>query len=315
MSKDKKKIKTKTLETLLMDRFGKKVYRVTRVDDAGKSRDFMIVNNSNVEFYLATKKVEGEQEVLDDVRLIKTYEFKEFESVIIDNFAISTKYEFNNGLQLTVEGSKDLTKALQENGISTSTTERKWYNKILGFRSKKKWKMIFASIIYLLFVIAAIDGITESDAEKTERVAAETKQAAEKAEREAQQQIKEAEKKEKEKQDKLAKEEKAKQEKQEREAVMAAFNIASEKLVNESNGVIPEVTIEDNSSYFQVNVYVDEATWARSSESEKQSFATTAGTSIQNALAPHDTFIDVRSATNQDVLASQKLFGGWKIKR
>ncbi|HZH60686.1 MAG TPA: hypothetical protein VEY70_14150 [Metabacillus sp.] len=56
-------------------------------------------------------------------------------------------------------------------------------------------------------------------------------------------------------------------------------------------------------------------TWANSNESEKMSFATTIGTSIENALSPHNTFVDIKSATNKDVVASQKMFGGWKIKR
>lgn len=315
MGKDKQKIKTRTIESLLKERLNQKVYRATRVDNIGKSSDFMIINQGKIEFYLATKKVEGDKEVLNDVRLIKTYQFEEFESVTIDNFALSTKYTFNNGLQLTVEGSKDLTNALQDHGVSITTLERKWFNKILGFRSKKKWKMAIASLFYLVILIAAIDGFTESGEEKVERVAAETKEAEEKAAFEAEQKAKEAERKEKEKQKKLAEEKKAKQEKEERDSLIMAFQLASDKLVSESKGIIPEVTIEDATSYFQVNVYVDEATWARSNESEKLSFATTVGTSIENALSPHSTYVDIRSATNKDVVASQKMFGGWKIKR
>lgn len=112
-----------------------------------------------------------------------------------------------------------------------------------------------------------------------------------------------------------AKAEQEKKEKEEKAALIAVFELAAEEMVKQSNGVITDVTIEDTSSFFQVKVHVDEATWARSNESEKMSFATTVGTSIENALAPHNTYVDIVSATNNDVVATQKLFGGWKIKR
>lgn len=320
MAEEKQKIKRVPIEKLFAEHFkgsifkNNRIYKVTDKTNGSNGIDYMIITNDGFEIYSASKKVENNEEVLEDVRLIKSLTWSDFQSVKVDKFALTTLYDFDNEFKLQVD-SNDLIKQLQDNGITTILLERKWYNKILGFRSKKKWKMAIASLLYLVILIAAIDGFTESDTEKVERVAAETKAAEEKAALEAEQKAKEAERIEKEKQEKLAEEKKAKQEKDERDSLIMAFQLASDKIVEESNGIIPEVTIEDASNYFQVNVYVDEATWAQSNESEKSSFATTVGTSIENALAPHSTYVDIRSATNKDVVASQKMFGGWKIKR
>lgn len=97
------------------------------------------------------------------------------------------------------------------------------------------------------------------------------------------------------------------------DTALANFAIAKEALVNDSGGVITSATIEyDN--FFTIDVYVDEAVWASSSESEKESFATTIGTAIQSSL-PDDAYVDFRSATNKDVIAKAKLLGGYDIKR
>lgn len=92
------------------------------------------------------------------------------------------------------------------------------------------------------------------------------------------------------------------------------FNEAKQVLVDGSEGVITDAKIEHLGNHFRVDVYVDEATWASSNESEKQSFITTIGTAMQKSL-PDTTLVDFRSALNDDVIASGKLFGGYKIKR
>lgn len=160
--------------------------------------------------------------------------------------------------------------------------------------------------IAAIFIIGFIN--TPSEEEKAqmeaEEAAAEVEAAEEKKAKEAAKEKAEQEKADKEK-----------QEKEEKAALIENFNKAAQEMADKSNGIITDVTIEDASSFLQVKVFVDEATWARSNESEKTSFATTVGTAIENALAPHSTYVDIVSATNNDVVASQKLFGGWKIKR
>jgi hypothetical protein len=99
------------------------------------------------------------------------------------------------------------------------------------------------------------------------------------------------------------------------DALVVAMDLAGDEMIANSNGVIAAVKTEYITNHFKVKVSVDEATWAASSESEKMSFATTIGTTIGDSLAPHETLVDIISAQNKDVLASQKVFGGWKIKR
>jgi hypothetical protein len=117
------------------------------------------------------------------------------------------------------------------------------------------------------------------------------------------------------KQEEPAKDEPTEKEKEERAAIMNAFDETSKEVVTQSNGAISDIKITDEGKYFWVRIYVDEATWARSSESEKMSFATTIGKAIEGALSPNSTYVDIMSAANNDTLATQKLFGGWKIKR
>ncbi|MEK4085160.1 hypothetical protein [Psychrobacillus sp. FSL K6-1415] len=105
--------------------------------------------------------------------------------------------------------------------------------------------------------------------------------------------------------------------KAEEEAIDAAivnFAEATKLLVTDSNGVITDADIEHLGAHFKVNVYVDEVTWAASTESEKESFATTIGTAVQKSL-PDTTIVDFRSAANDDVIAEGKLLGGYDIKR
>lgn len=231
MAAKKKKVKSIPLEKLLYEHFGKKILKATDKTSNSKTPDFMLINTDGFELYHATKKVSGDEEVLDTVKLIKSYKWIDFESVKIDKFALSTLYVFNTGLKLQVDAFDDLTKSLQANGIETTFLERKWFNKILGFRSKKKWKMAIATIGYLFIFFTAIDAFNESDAEKEEKAVAQAQQeqkaeeatAKAKAEKEAADKIK-AEKEAKAAEDKAKAEAevlaKAKEERARKEAAM-----------------------------------------------------------------------------------------------
>lgn len=168
MADNKKKIKTKPLIALLTDHFGKRVYNTTRIDNGVKSNEeFMLINEREIEFYYATKKVDNDVEVIDVVKLVKSYDYTMFDSVIVDKFALSTKYLFNTGLEIWVGASDDLTAALRANDIPTEILVRKWYNKILGYRSKKKWKMVTASVGYFLMFAILIGLFTDNEAQTT----------------------------------------------------------------------------------------------------------------------------------------------------
>jgi hypothetical protein len=167
---------------------------------------------------------------------------------------------------------------------------------------------------FIVFIIGIALSVIFSPSEE-ERAEMEAAEAAEvKAQDEAAAK-KKAEAEAKKAEEKKAKEAEAAKEKAEIDAIIVLFQEAGAEMVASSNGIIADVNIAYNTNHFNVEVFVDEATWAVSNESEKMSFATTVGTSIENALSPHSTYVDIVSAANKDVVASQKLFGGWKIKR
>ncbi|AUD21124.1 hypothetical protein ACS2U0_09665 [Bacillus cereus group sp. BC251] len=101
-----------------------------------------------------------------EISSIAIYELKEFETVSIDHYLIKAIMLFK-GIHKTfefipTEQTKDIEKLLQINtSIQIVKIERKWFNKVLGYRSQTKWKMIFASAIYLFFIFTAISGFSE----------------------------------------------------------------------------------------------------------------------------------------------------------
>ena len=101
----------------------------------------------------------------------------------------------------------------------------------------------------------------------------------------------------------------------EREDLIIIFKGIEDAMAKVSEEVISDVTISNETSYFHINVFVDDTTWANLNESEKLSFATTVGTTIESNLSPYATIVEIRSTTNKDVVAEKKMFGGWKIKR
>jgi hypothetical protein len=167
---------------------------------------------------------------------------------------------------------------------------------------------------FIAFIIFVALGVIFSPSEE-ERAATEAAEAAEVKAQEEAAAKKKAAAEAKKAEEKKAKEAEEAKKKAEIDAIIALFQAAGAEMVEKSGGIISDVNIAYNTNHFAVQVFVDEATWAVSNESEKMSFATTVGTSIENALSPHSTYVDIVSAANKDVVASQKLFGGWKIKR
>lgn len=110
-----------------------------------------------------------------EVSSIATYDLKEFDTVTIDHYLIKAVMIFK-GIHKTfdfipTEQTKDIEKLLQVNtSLHIEKIERKWFNKVLGYRSQTKWKMIFASAIYLFFIFTAISGFTEEKTKETATV-------------------------------------------------------------------------------------------------------------------------------------------------
>jgi len=95
---------------------------------------------------------------------------------------------------------------------------------------------------------------------------------------------------------------------------LAEFETAKTAMIDNSSGVITEVTAEHTGVMYRAVVFVDEATWAGSNDSEKESFTTSIGTAIEQAFGD-TTLVDFKSALNGDIIASEKVFGGYDIKR
>lgn len=108
---------------------------------------------------------------INDVSSISTYHFSDFNTVIIDRFAIKAIMNFK-GLHkhfefIPTEEIKELENLLRTNThLHVEKLERKWHNKILGFRSQNKFKMIFASLVYLFIVIITINGCVDKKIEQ-----------------------------------------------------------------------------------------------------------------------------------------------------
>ncbi|QWH63953.1 DUF3862 domain-containing protein (plasmid) [Bacillus mycoides] len=106
-----------------------------------------------------------------DVSSVGTYEFSEYDTVTIDKFAVKAVMEFK-GMNKTfvfmpIQQTNDIERLIKTNtSIQIDKVERKLHNKILGFRSNTKWKMILASAVYLFIMVAAVSGFMDKKEEK-----------------------------------------------------------------------------------------------------------------------------------------------------
>lgn len=110
-----------------------------------------------------------------DVVSISTHHFSDYTDVFIDHYAIKSNFEFKgikdtftfipNGSGKEIES---LIKSYTDIGIHK--TDRKWYQKILGFRSGNKTKMVIASLIYLFVVVSIFNTVTGKKEEPKQKV-------------------------------------------------------------------------------------------------------------------------------------------------
>lgn len=103
---------------------------------------------------------------VNDVISLATHQIHDYENVVIDHFAIKSIFHFkgiSKTLELIVkEDGKKVESFIQNNtDIEVQKVHRKFHNKILGFRSNTKWKMVVASAVYLFIAIAAISGFMD----------------------------------------------------------------------------------------------------------------------------------------------------------
>ncbi|HHK5548899.1 TPA: excalibur calcium-binding domain-containing protein [Bacillus thuringiensis] len=110
-----------------------------------------------------------------DVVSISTHHFNDYTDVFIDHYAIKSNFEFK-GIKDTFafipNGSgKEIESLIKSyTDIEIHKTERKWYQKILGFRSGNKAKMVLASLIYLVIVVSIFNTVTGKKEEPKQEV-------------------------------------------------------------------------------------------------------------------------------------------------
>lgn len=119
----------------------------------------------------------------------KAFSWDDFTEVTVDHYAMSSLFRFSGKVNISIKAvfSDRLLKEIKKNNISCMIQSRKWYNKIIGFRSRKKWKMLLSSIIYisvLLFIVTLFNGNDDDNQEKansksTEQLTSPKKQAEE----------------------------------------------------------------------------------------------------------------------------------------
>lgn len=137
-----------------------------------------IKGNQGTIYKLNEIKVEKDdktkEKVIDGYEKIRTITLPTNQEVTKDKLALSTDYIFN-GEKVKVIMSDDTKKFEQyllDNGNTIVDTERKFKDKILGFRSNTGWKKVVAVIGYILLAIAlvsfTVDALTESDEEKAQ---------------------------------------------------------------------------------------------------------------------------------------------------
>src|SRR5690625_1323093 len=109
----------------------------------------------------------------DELIEIDSFDWNNYESVTIDHFAMKSVLVFKNEGQereiiINDGNGRNVENILRQNtNLKVSLVERKWYNKIIGFRSKTRWKMILASFIYLAIFAAIIGAFSDNEDNKT----------------------------------------------------------------------------------------------------------------------------------------------------
>ena len=110
----------------------------------------------------------------------------------------------------------------------------------------------------------------------------------------------------------------SKEELAEIQTIISNFEANTSPYIAATNGVVKEIKMRDveKSDAYVVNVYIDEASWAKSTESEKASVAATIGRQMNDFAGETKIYMYIKSYENQDTLAEPKIGSeGYKIIR
>ena len=101
-------------------------------------------------------------------------------------------------------------------------------------------------------------------------------------------------------------------------ATVKEFEDKTVSYIEATNGVVKEIQMKDveKSDTFNVDVYINEASWAKSTESEKASVAATISRQMEQLAGNTKIYVSLKSYENRDTLASPKITQeGYKIIR
>ncbi|MFY0760806.1 excalibur calcium-binding domain-containing protein [Metabacillus dongyingensis] len=123
-----------------------------------KKGNFIVVDEEVLLYEFDQKKRE--------VSVIKIWPLVFFNSVTADHFILKTEINTIEGKLILNGSGKEFTSILSQHSIQVTIVKRKWYRKILGYRSGKWWKASIASLIYALVLFVGIAIAFEEESSK-----------------------------------------------------------------------------------------------------------------------------------------------------
>ncbi|MDQ0816025.1 hypothetical protein QF033_000603 [Bacillus pumilus] len=213
---------------------------------------------------------------------VDSYNWSQFSEVKIDKFALSTEFSLlgEKDITLKVTEEKPFYSQFENHNIKMISKKRKWKNKLLGFRSQNKLKMIIASTIYLIAILLIVVPIVTYNlpSAKQERAAVDAAKLKEEA----------TEKENRDKEAAAAKEfnekqatNKKQQKENDRELVTHTID-RLQKYIDNSDGQLIKIEPMTN-SWDNVYAFVSDS-FKTMPLSEKESWVNEAGSDIKNRI-------------------------------
>ncbi|CCU59996.1 excalibur calcium-binding domain-containing protein [Bacillus subtilis] len=194
-------------------------------EDRQSKGNFIVLDNQVVYLYEFNNKERKS-------KLLNKWDFKYFSHAVIDRFAIKTVInvtETGKSLIINLSG-KEFVSILNDANIPLHQKKRKWYQKILGFRSGKWWKRAIASLVYLLILLLTFNAFFGENNKEASSVKSSDKTAVSKTEQKEEQTENQSKQEGNEQQDnKSKKEEKAKKQAEEKRKQEEEARLAEEK--------------------------------------------------------------------------------------
>lgn len=233
--------------------------------------------------------------------------------IIKDNFAMTTKYSFDEtDVFISQKESKiNFEEYLKSNDNNIADTNRKFINKILGFRSNTTWKKVTAVLIYIFLIIMIVNVFNSflkfNEESNEEEINA--RQKYEKQEKDKERKTKENEIKNKKEREKIKKEE----EKKMKEKTKEFDDVMKRKMDSNSNigQYVNSYKIEDiDSSLPIVKIIIDNSV-KYNEDYQKQEMADSIGHEVQSAsrstFTDDNPFIRIDYQNNQVFAESKTL--------